>query len=161
MLSDAKVEIALAIDPVKEELSNLKDRVVTWRRPSTNSLIPPASHQQVWELQAIVDMLDPNHRRVAFVGFPNCLSAEARIQRIDEFLKKRTSPMILMSVLIVITQGLTTTSNLPSQHTLNFVLRNWSKTPSPSWKLSSLRSTRHPSRLRRLARKCKRSGIGH
>jgi hypothetical protein len=83
---DTKVIVSEAVDPIKEEIHDLKSRV-TVLEGAPPGLPSSSKHFAVME-KALSD-LDPSHRRLSFIGLPESLSAEARIEKIESFLKDR------------------------------------------------------------------------
>ena len=79
-----KVTVAEAVDPLKSEVHDLKVRVQTLEaKPATTSASSVPS-----EVQSMIDNLDPAHRRIALLGFPQEMQPDARLKHIEGLLKK-------------------------------------------------------------------------
>ena len=92
VLRDTKIEIAKAVDPLKREVYDLKDRVVQLEssssKPSTSGGI---ADKQLAELHKLVQECDPAMKRVAFTGWPESMLPDARLQKISEFVATHCS----------------------------------------------------------------------
>ena len=95
---EIKVTVAEAVDPLKSELHELKcelqevkGRVSILEQPGTSSTdAQPATSPSSVALKkanAIINQLDPAKKQVALVGFPDNDDANARIKRIEEFMR--------------------------------------------------------------------------
>jgi len=86
MKKDIKVQIAQAVDPIKSDLHDLLTRVTAVeQRPSVQS--PKDNSNSSFALQKMMDKMDPAKKRIAFIGFPDNVQEDARIQKIEEFIK--------------------------------------------------------------------------
>ena len=86
ILRDTKIEIATAVDPLKEEVCELRDRVSKIESKARSPAAAGATDKQLMELQRLVQECDPALKRVAFTGWPDTVTPEARLQKITEFL---------------------------------------------------------------------------
>ena len=97
LASDTKVLVAEAVDPIKSEVYDLKQRVTTLEaggppdpKPSTQTSPP--------QLQKLVNSLDPAKKRVAFLGWPDTFSADARIKHIEALLSQHAPAMRVIDI---------------------------------------------------------------
>ena len=89
-------QISAAVDPLKEEISLVKQQIdadITEMRKqmiaSESKRAVSTSSQQVSDLMRQVDALDENHRRVAFLGLPDACQEQDRIAKIEALLKEK------------------------------------------------------------------------
>ena len=89
-------QISAAVDPLKEEISLVKQQIdadITEMRKQIIALeskrAVSTSSQQISDLMRQVDALDENHRRVAFLGFPDACQEQDRIVKIEALLKEK------------------------------------------------------------------------
>ena len=88
--AETKVMISESVDPVKDDMRELRDRVASLETARVPAGSASADHLPR-DVQQMLNSLDPALRRVAFVGFPSESSAEARIKVIDDFISKYPS----------------------------------------------------------------------
>ena len=80
IVEKTRIMISEAVDPVKDRMEDFETRLTNVEsRPSAAS-VPP-------KIQAMINKLDPAHRRVAFVGFATTTSAEKRISEIEKLME--------------------------------------------------------------------------
>ena len=89
-------QISAAVDPLKEEISLVKQQIdadITEMRKQIIALeskrAVSTSSQQISDLMRQVDALDENHRRVAFLGLPDACQEQDRIAKIEALLKEK------------------------------------------------------------------------
>ncbi|CAE8598841.1 unnamed protein product [Polarella glacialis] len=83
-----KLSIAEAIDPLKDEMADLKDRVITLEsRPRTStSSAPQTTSKETAELRRSLNEVDPALKRASFLDWPVAISAEQRLQEMQTFM---------------------------------------------------------------------------
>ena len=86
ILLDSKIEIAQAVDPLKEEVFELKNRVTKLESSAPSSSSSGTANRQLLELQKLVQECDPALKRVAFTGWSATVSPEERLRKITEFV---------------------------------------------------------------------------
>ena len=95
-IADTKLLVAEAVDPIKSEVYDLKNEMNQFKQRLTDieTTGPPVSSQPAPppsnEFQKLVNSLDPAKKRIAFIGWPDTISADARITHIQTLLAKHT-----------------------------------------------------------------------
>ena len=86
--SGVKLAIAEAVDPLKEVVNTLENKVNALEaRPATQSGGESlAASKEIAELQKLLQKTDPALRRIAFVGWPDSISADERLKTIGDFV---------------------------------------------------------------------------
>ena len=84
---EVKVAVAEAVDPVKDEVSDLKTRVSALEARPTTAGSNGGSSSLPKEVQTMLSNLDPATRRVAFVGFPGGMSAQDRLAEVARIMR--------------------------------------------------------------------------
>ena len=90
MEKDIKVQIAQAVDPIQNDLHDIKGRLAAVeQRPAAHGATsnPDSSNS----MNKLMDKLDPAKKRIVFIGFPDDVQADVRIQKIEEFIKSHAS----------------------------------------------------------------------
>ena len=80
---ETRVEVAKAVDPLKDEMADVKKRLTALEHHEPQTQTPSAMNR---EMQALVKSLDPSFRRVCLIGMPERLSALDRIKTVNDFL---------------------------------------------------------------------------
>ena len=86
---NTKIQIAEAVDPLKSDLYDLRQRVTGLETNGVAGASNPAGKSSTIspEIKALVDSLDPAHKRIAFSGFPLSMAQEIRRKHIEDFLR--------------------------------------------------------------------------
>ena len=97
---DTKMLVAEAADPSKSEVYDLKNRVVALEAsgPPDTHTSQSSSHAVPHGLHKLINNLDPAKKRVAFIGWPDALSADARIKHIDSLLSQHAPKLRTIDV---------------------------------------------------------------
>lgn len=79
--TETTVAISEAVDPLKNEMKEIRDRLSKLETSSSSSSSSP-------KCLHLLNSMDVSHRRVAFVGFLDSTTAAARLQIIEDFVKQ-------------------------------------------------------------------------
>jgi pyridoxine/pyridoxamine 5'-phosphate oxidase len=89
---DTKHQIALAVDPLKSEIHDVKTRLVICESRPAASASETSSElsKTVAKLQQAFDKVDPAHRQAAFLNWPaSATSAALRLEQMEAFVKSK------------------------------------------------------------------------
>ena len=90
-----KEKISEAIDPVKDELVEIRADLATAKKrvadleANSNANGSSSHSKEINELMRSMDALDINHKRIAFLGFPDSCQADHRIKEIERLINDK------------------------------------------------------------------------
>ena len=79
-MQETRLAIAQAVDPLKNEMCDVRDRAAKLEQSG------PGSSKPGKKTLNLLNALDPAKKRVSFIGFPENTSAEARVEAIESAL---------------------------------------------------------------------------
>ena len=95
IIRDVRLEIASAVDPLKDEMVEMKNEIAEAKKrvadleakANKSNASSKDNSNSSFALQKMMDKMDPAKKRIAFIGFPENVQEDARIQKIEEFIK--------------------------------------------------------------------------
>ena len=79
-----KVTVAEAVDPIKSEIHDLQNRISVLELRPASAATPSAKPSQ--EVIKLMNASDPSRKRLVFIGWPDSVDADTRIEKIEGFL---------------------------------------------------------------------------